>query len=204
LSRFRWNRTLVVAAIGALHLAAWGGALPQRAYADAMLKVGRYCINDICLGMTMRQAKAVGVLQFGESAPPLSGVIECSGFQVPAKGYLTKPDGSGYAVNFDVVETTGSPESRYRLSSVNKFIPGITQLQLDYLTNSLVARFGGMKQMENSGSWFRQDGDVTVSILTGGMGRPDIQPFVWVTSVFNRRKEWLMSLDACKANLPKL
>ena len=205
MGRFRWDRTWMIAVIYALHVAAWGGeSLPQMAYAEAISKVGPYCVNSICLGMTLKQVKAMGTLQLAKATPSLSGTVQCSDFNVQTAATVLKPDGSRIVITFDVVEAKGSPDSRYRVSSLNKFIPGINQVQLDYLTQSLLKRFGGMKQMGDAASWYRRDGDISVSVLAGGVGTPDLGPFIWIMSRYERRNEWLMSIDACRANLPKL
>lgn len=180
-------------------------------YKTAIRELRTYCLSGLCLGTTIKEASAQGALSWTELMPP-NGQLNCGSAHNVAVGTLKQPDGSNILVSFSLVSTTGEVETRYRLTSINRKLPNITEVQMNQLRKTLFNRYGPMREITKDLLWFKDSSSgIFVISLQKLWPKINTQPDVaekakelGLSAIYKYQDEWLMSQTACTASLPKL
>ena len=185
-------------------------ATGRDSYEVASHELGGYCIERLCLGMTIQKVAALGTIKWlGDKAP--DGKIKCvKGPTISATGELATADGKAFHIRFELVNPSGNSESRYRLIDAQIMLSNVTLLQIDHLAQTLKSRYGPMRDFTALGS-----GPVTVSTADSKSGLFSIavtriwEPVygsmkVGLSADYKKEADWVLTLTDCKAGLPKL
>ena len=167
-----------------------------------------YCIERMCLGSTPDAVSKLGEIKWDQSKLP-TGTLTCSDylFNNHAVGKLVVSDGTEFAVRFELVSTSGTPISRYRLTSAAIKLPKITSLQVDHLIESLRSRVGAtVKGASIFGNWYGESKSKQFRI---GVEKrtEDVLQAGWsivLSGDFLFKNQWLLTQQKCRTGLPTL
>lgn len=179
-------------------------------YEVASRELREYCIERLCLGMTIKEVSAFGdITWLGNRVP--DGQIRCTkGPSISAVGELEAKDGTKFQIRFELVSPQGNSESRYRLMNAGIRLNKVTLLQADHLAQTLKLRYGLMRE-----SAVFRNGPITISsadtksgLFTASITRVsdpvDSSMKVGLSADYKNEAKWLLSLSECQAGLPKL
>lgn len=175
----------------------------------ATIELKGYCIERVCLGVTPEAVSKLGDIKWDQAKFP-DGVLTCSDSSLSnyAAGKLTAADGTEFALRFELVDTNGTPISRYRLTSAAIKLPKATSLQVDDLIESLRTRVGaGTKGVSIFGAWYGESKSKQFQIRVEKQSEGVLQTAVWqiaLTGGYRFKKQWLLRQQACRTDLPKL
>jgi hypothetical protein len=181
-------------------------------YLEQMAQLRRFCMGNLCLGMSLDEVERQGAVSWDGQAPP--GNLNC---YVPTSGIpatLPLDDGTKATLLFDVVTASGEPKSRYRLVSVSRRFPALGPAQIEHLRKTLTDRFGGMQQVPDAGDlWGGLAGSMRISVMSGWLDPskrpPKVLPENWagflsLSATYARRADWTMAQAECKKGMPAL
>ena len=158
-----------------------------------------YCIERMCLGSTPDAVSKLGEIKWEQSKLP-TGALTCSDylFGNHAAGQLVASDGTEFEVRFELVSTSGTPISRYRLTSAAIKLPKITSLQADHLIESLRSRVGATTKGASITKQFRIGVEKrSEDVLQAGW-------LIVLSGDFLFKNQWLLTQQKCRTGLPTL
>lgn len=202
-SRARFALIVLLLCGGTAH--ATSGITPS-SFAKAAAGLKSYCLERMCLGMTVAQVEALGQLTWGTFFPA-DGRQSCEPHNNSAIGDFKAVDGTAMELTFEPVTQAGSPMSRYRLTNISLKLPDITTTQAIALLETLITRYGPMQERKDvSGLTTSKDQQFSIFIIrfNNGERRKGSPAEIVLGSIYRFKAQWVMSLPKCKAGLPKV
>lgn len=156
-----------------------------------------YCMDAICLGMTIKEVSAQGKMQWNTSLLP-DGKLSCQGTMGNSAAAAVLSKGKLFLLTFDLVATSGLPEERYRVNGISLLKPIATEASAHILVDSFKSRLGPMKEVAAKGLWTTNAGAhaITVGKATSDGQLPDR---LILFATYRPFYAWIMSLPECKA-----
>lgn len=185
-----------------------GKVVTPLSYERAVPVLRKYCIERLCLGMTIQEVQALGRIEWNGARVP-NGAVSCvaGGPENKAVGDFLTSDGTAFQVGFEPVTRTGAPVSRYRLAFAELKVPNVTRLQLDGLMASLLKRFDPIHDL-NNGLFGTGTEDELFNIYFkktyAGQLSPNAPAQIFMMAEYRFKAPWLFTLPECQAGLPKL
>lgn len=189
------------------------------AFADDLAQLRKYCLGEVCLGMTLAEIGQLGNLPMGITGPTgsrsnLDGMPFCDPeFVLDGIATLETPDAAGFTIGFAIASGQGDVSGRYRAISITRHYSRASERQLDEVRKVITDRLGGMTK-NRDGSWSKTVGSFRVSVIPKSSKQSErpaaIPPDQWsggsmgLHASYSKRAEWLSTLPQCNAPLPKL
>lgn len=189
------------------------------AYGRAFDELAGYCMGNVCLGMSIPEVRKLGPLTFGKWTPPNDPQPVCSFLAAGRGGLLQSRDGERVQLGFELVGSTGTPESRYRVMAMTRTFPGLDAADIDRMRLTLTKRYGGMQRdtspsfPSGAGRWTKTAGDFTLVVsnglyVQGGLLGQFGEPGRYVSVMASLSPDWFNEQSACdhppSQTLPKL
>ena len=173
----------------------------QSNYEAGTAQLKTYCMFDLCLGATVAQVSSLNQIQWNDLAP-MDGKLTChSLLGNAAYGSLIVGDKS-YGVRFELVNTTGLIEGRYRLNMISLQHPDVSDTVAARFALKFKDSFGAMRELLAPGMW---SGYTDQFMITVGKAAIDksTPARLMLQANYRKRTEWLMGLPECQARQRK-
>lgn len=170
-------------------------------FEKATRELTSYCIESVCLGMTIPEISNLGSIEWNPTLPA-DGKLAChTTLGNSATAYLWAKE-KGFMLTFDLVSTTGKPEERYRLNSITLLQPPPTEALVTALLERLNSKLGPMKEILGKGLWTAYQNKFAI---TAGKAPSDgmLPERLLLLATYRARTDWVMNLPECKARLAK-
>lgn len=170
-------------------------------YEGATGELQAYCMFDLCLGMSVAQVSSLGAITWNELAQ-LDGKLTChSLLGNAAYGSLIVGDKS-YGVRFELVNTTGPVEGRYRLNMISLQHPDVSDTVAASLAQRFRDDFGVMRELLAPGMWSGYTDQFLITVGKADIDKSTPTRFM-LQANYRKRTEWLIGLPECRARQRK-
>jgi hypothetical protein len=168
-----------------------------------------YCLETLCLGMTVNQVHALGRLIWETDRRPI-GTVACTMTGAKnnnAVGSFISSDGTEFQLGFEPAGREGTASGRYRLTFIEAKLPDVLSTQVDEVFKKVLARYSPVHQLE-SGMYGTGTPDERFNVYirkTAAAEQPPGRPaLIMMMAEYRFKAPWLASLPECKLKVPRL
>ncbi len=186
-------------------LAALWAVLACQAHASdaeqAVNELRRFCLAEVCLGSSIEETRALGVL---EAVDMDRRKGRCEEHDV-ATTSLQLPDGSRAFLGFRGYPLAGGQEMRYRLVSISRRL-SVNPGQLSYLSQRVTDRYAMKRDNRDAGRWVVTTPIYEVFFQSGFEAEKSghRQADVILHAEHRQFMSWVFEQPECSAALPRL